>query len=381
MPPRWGNRGYRSSSKPSGRSPGTGRQQRQRAQRSRSRGAQRGVSGKTTYVTPKVTSNKKNIQQNIKTQQDKNKGLLSWFDKNIPGKEEQKRNTGVIRDVKAEQEAGEADFLDSNVKGIPWLTHKQLQDNRSKIAYQESQKNQQQVQDALDLADKYRDNKGNINVNNISDEDLKKMRDAKLFAMESSGELGGTFGLEVEVNKLKQQLAETGDTTALERLGYDPGVINQMDPYMEDPNNPGQYIPNPNYNPSLGFDPTGTKTGDDVESDPNLKWAYYGLQNLKASPDQLRQHLPSLTGYSAPKVIGGGVGGWGSGYTQSGYGGGGGGHGYGMQTEDPMAQGYQRGKVGPGSLQEQVNQLYLGSANIPGFNKNRGGIISLLGLD
>ena len=49
-----------------------------------------------------------------------------------------------------------------------------------------------------------------------------------------------------------------------------------------------------------------------------------------------------------------------------------------------MQQGYQRGKVGPGSLQEQVNQIYLGMGNLnaaPGFNKNRGGIISLLGLN
>ena len=330
----------------------------------------------------KFKSNKKNIQQNIKTQQDKNRntGLLSWFDQNIPGKEEQKRNTG-IRDIKAEQEAGEADFLDDNVKGIPWLTHKQLQENREKIAAGHASDRQQKLQEALDLADQYRDSKGNINVDIISSEDLKTLRDSKLLAMESSGELGGTFGAEVVVNKLKEELERTGDTTALERLGYDPGVINQMDPYMKDPNNPDKWIPNPNYNPDLGFDPTGTKTWDDVESDNTLKHAYYTLQNLNANPSAIRQHLPQLTGYYTPKVLHG-AGGWGSGYTQSGYGGGGGGgYGYGMQTEDPMAQGYQRGKVGPGSLQEQVNQLYLGSANIPGFNKNRGGIISLLGLD
>ena len=46
-----------------------------------------------------------------------------------------------------------------------------------------------------------------------------------------------------------------------------------------------------------------------------------------------------------------------------------------------MEQGYQRAKVGPGSLQEQVNQMYLGMGNLnaaPGFNKNRGGIVSLV---
>jgi hypothetical protein len=87
MPPRFGNVGYRSSSKSSssGRSPGTGRQQQQRSQRTSSRGAQRGVSGKTTYVTPK----KEQIDRNIKTQQQKNK----------------------IRDVKAEQEKNEGAYL------------------------------------------------------------------------------------------------------------------------------------------------------------------------------------------------------------------------------------------------------------------------------
>ena len=96
-----------------------------------------------------------------------------------------------------------------------------------------------------------------------------------------------------------------------------------------------------------------------------------------------------MGGYEGPTRYGlwgnyGGGGGWGSGW--GGYGGGGGsggGYGFSMQ-QDPMQQGYQRGKVGPGSLQEQVNQIYLGMGNLnaaPGFNKNRGGIISLLGLN
>ena len=81
MPPRFGNVGYRSSSSSSGRSPGTARQQQQRSQRTSSRGAQRGVSGKTTYVTPKLTSKKKEIDQIIKTQQDEK--IDTW----VPTKE------------------------------------------------------------------------------------------------------------------------------------------------------------------------------------------------------------------------------------------------------------------------------------------------------
>ncbi len=77
---------------------------------------------------------------------------------------------------------------------------------------------------------------------------------------------------------------------------------------------------------------------------------------------------------------GGGGGGWG-GY--GGYGGGGGGYGWGLQ-QDPMQRGYQREIVGPGTLQEQVNQLYLGMGTPQQSNPqrfSRGGIVSLLRLN
>ena len=79
--------------------------------------------------------------------------------------------------------------------------------------------------------------------------------------------------------------------------------------------------------------------------------------------------------------VGGGGGGWG-GY--GGYGGGGGGgYGWGLQ-QDPMQRGYQREIVGPGTLQEQVNQLYLGMGTPQQSNPqrfSRGGIVSLLRLN
>ena len=89
--------------------------------------------------------------------------------------------------------------------------------------------------------------------------------------------------------------------------------------------------------------------------------------------------------YKPQPLQGGGGGGWGGWGGWGGYGGGGGGGGgYGYSGgQDPMQQGYQRGKVGPGTLQEQVNQIYLGMSNInpaPGFQKSRGGIVSLLRL-
>ena len=70
---------------------------------------------------------------------------------------------------------------------------------------------------------------------------------------------------------------------------------------------------------------------------------------------------------------GGGGGGWGS---YGGGGGGGGGYGYGGEQQPPP-RGYQRAQVGPGTLQEQVNQAFLGMS---GMQKKRGGIVSLLRL-
>ena len=75
---------------------------------------------------------------------------------------------------------------------------------------------------------------------------------------------------------------------------------------------------------------------------------------------------------------GGGSGGYGYGYGYGGGGGGGGGGGYGYGSDDdPLARGYQRGKVGPGGLLEAVNQLYF---RLSGMNKKRGGILGLLRL-
>ena len=88
--------------------------------------------------------------------------------------------------------------------------------------------------------------------------------------------------------------------------------------------------------------------------------------------------FPSPSSSSTYYGGGGGSGGYGYGYGYGGGGGGGGGGGYGYGSDDdPLARGYQRGKVGPGGLLEAVNQLYL---RLSGMNKKRGGIIGLLRL-
>ena len=94
-------------------------------------------------------------------------------------------------------------------------------------------------------------------------------------------------------------------------------------------------------------------------------------------------HQMTMNTWKPPKKdgsYGGGPGGWGDSWGAGG-GGGSGGSGYGFSGfgQDRMPQGYQRGQVGPGSLQEQVNQMYLGMSGA-GMQKKRGGIVSLLGL-
>ena len=74
----------------------------------------------------------------------------------------------------------------------------------------------------------------------------------------------------------------------------------------------------------------------------------------------------------------GGGGGWG-GY--GGYGGGGSGGGYDMGLPGYGGPVYQRGQVAPGSLQENVNQLYYGMSQGAQPKFSRGGIVSLLRLN
>jgi len=130
---------------------------------------------------------------------------------------------------------------------------------------------------------------------------------------------------------------------------------------------------------ALGFDPSGQFSWSQIQDDPELYNKYLNRGTLWDDP--LSGLFPKYSGGAG----GGGGGGWGGGYGGYGGGGGSGGGGYGYSGgQDPMAQGYQRGQVGPGSLQEQVNQIYLGMSNLnaaPGFQKSRGGIVSLLGLN
>jgi hypothetical protein len=131
----------------------------------------------------------------------------------------------------------------------------------------------------------------------------------------------------------------------------------------------GTYI----YGNALGYDPTGAYTWSDIESDEKGLYQKY-LKRGELWDDPLSGLFPKST---SGGVTGDDGGGYGYGYGYGGGGrGGGGGYGYG-DDEDPLARGYQRGKVGPGGLLEAVNQLYF---RLSGMGKKRGGIVSLLEL-
>jgi hypothetical protein len=270
---------------------------------------------------------------------------------------------------------------DNTVRNQDGLTQAEINKIKSQskaaneAAYQTSLAKQEELRKAIAFMNSQKSNEsGQINLSNIDDKKLEEIAKTGLFAMEASGDLGGTFGAEIEANKLKYALAnaQTNEEAAairatMEKMGY--SNVSQYDPFTSEGES------NPNYNPNLGYDPTGTLSFGDVESDPNLKFSYYGLQNKNASANQLRQFLPNVYGYKSSGLGSGGFGGGGGGYGGYGSGGGGGGGGGGYYYDTGMqGQPRQRGQVGPGSLQEQVNQAFLSG----GKPFAKGGIVSLV---
>ena len=123
-----------------------------------------------------------------------------------------------------------------------------------------------------------------------------------------------------------------------------------------------------------------------ADKDPDKKGIQFGNEDLtgtfselekgthKMFPGGMQQYYDEM---SMPKfqTLGGGSGG-GGGYGGYGSGGGGGGGGGGGYYYDAGMQGQpkQRGKIGPGGLQEQVNQAFLSG----GKPFAKGGIVSLV---
>ena len=360
--------------------------------------------------------NNRTGQTNQGTRQSSFDRKSSFWDRGTSGKDNEIRNADGLTQAEVKQ-------------------MKALADKRNESAYQESLKRQEKMRQAIELQ---RVTGGNVNpeTGGLTDKELEFMRDQGLFAMESSGAMDN-FGLEVESNRLKkiineggagykEALAELarlhgsqgkpneelakinalgiqeylkrktkGDPDAIENILQGKTGIEGLSPdffknfvYGGDDPEKSKQIGTGNLNwgkeygklggDALGYDEFGTTSFNDA--DEQFRNDFYTLQNKKAPINAAyRNLLKSRLGYSSSPYGGGGGGG--GGYGGYGGGGGGGGSGYGVSGfgQDQMPQGYQRGQVGPGSLQEQVNQMYLGMSGA-GMQKKRGGIASLLGL-
>jgi hypothetical protein len=179
-------------------------------------------------------------------------------------------------------------------------------------------------------------------------EDMKLGLEEQQFALDE-GVYGGVSGYEAEVNKLKEQ-ALTGNKEekkaaykALDRL---TGSQKNTDYILSE----------------FGYDPTGVHTFSDIESDPNLYNKYLSRGTLYDDP------LSGILKPRGPQFTGGGDWGYSS-YSGSG----GGGRGSGLPPI-PEGQVWQESPWGQSQIQQQFIDQQMGFAN-----RNRGGIVSLLG--
>ena len=360
MPPRFGNVGHRSSSSSSrrssssssGRSPGTGRQQQQRSQRTSSRGAQRGVSGKTTKV--KAKAKKAYSPSNVPSWRSAGSKKVTPGISGLPK-----------RTVQTQKEKDEAEELRHYNKwagqtahqgaGAGNVTNQNIIDARKKAAYDASKDRQADMRRAIDMAygtgnvrpedqkaydeetlrllnlKGTKDAVSDVNIgrksiidqakstfHTLTDNQKQFLIDSGFAAAESSGVLGGTFGAELEVNKLKKILSDPYSSNedynaalaAMDKLNRDIGGSKATDMQQ-----------------AMGFmqhDPSAVYSWDDVESDNYLKNAFYDMQSSDLKPGQYTDYMDKIKAFghmgTAPKGSGSDGGGWGGGY---GYGGGG----------------------------------------------------------
>ena len=327
------------------------------------------------------------------------------------------QNTGrkVYRDTKAEEERNEGSYLDTVIPGTN-ETHREKRNREANAAYLASQQRQEDMQRAINLQ---KVTGGNLNpdTGGLTDEELEFMRNTGLFAMEASGAMDN-FGLEVEANRLKKIINEGGagykealaELTRLSGGNEELAKINALgiQEYINrktkgDPKAMTDIISgktkieglSPDFfknftsqtgNVAIDRDKLGTFIGGDAlgydkfgttsfnDADAQFRSDFYTLQDKNAPIDAAYKNLlKSRLGYSSSPYGFGGGGGGGYGY---GYGGGsGGGGGYGLNMGMGMqGQPRQRAQVGPGDLQERVNQSFLSG----GRPFAKGGIVSLV---
>ena len=231
--------------------------------------------------------------------------------------------TGRIRDVKADEEANEGNYLNTVMPGEN-ITYSDYQESVANTAYQASKKKQQEMQKAIALA--YSQD-GSSNFQNLDNDQKQQLIDSGFAAAESSGVLGGTFGAEIVSNQLKQALADAkteGEYNkaleALDRLHGNYKVTDAMyDMGLLDPDQSAVY--------SFGSDIDRYKGGT------YLKDAFYDMQNKNLTPKEYTNYMNKISAFGHSPQTGsgfGGGGGGGYGYGSGGGGGGGGGYSYGI---------------------------------------------------
>ena len=263
-------------------------------------------------------------------------------------------------------------IYDNTVRNEDGLTQaeinkiKQQSKAANEAAYEASKAKQEEMRKAIALA--YNQD-GSSNFQNLDDDQKQQLIDSGFAAAESSGVLGGTFGAEIVSNQLKQALADANTygaqqdaIAALDRLHGSEAVTDAM--YEMGLLNPDQSAVY-----SFGSDIDRYKGGT------YLKDAFYDMQSSDLTPKDYTNYMNKITAFGHSPQTGFGFGGGGGGSYGYGGSGGGGGSGFGYNMDMGMiGQPKQRGQVGPGSLQEQVNQAFLSG----GKPFAKGGIVSLV---
>jgi hypothetical protein len=289
--------------------------------------------------------------------------VISSSSNNQTGQNNQNTNRKVYRDTKAEEERNEGSYLDTMMPGGN-ITYREMNEGRARTAYEASVARQEQMQKARDMAYNIVDGQQQSNFQNLSDSQKQQLIDSGFAAAESSGVLGGTFGAELVSNQIKQQIQNATNQeefdaaiAAMDRLTGDIKITDQMGAMG-----------------LLSFDPSAVFSFGDVESNPQLYQAYQDMASKNLTPQQYTNYMNQIPAFGHQRMssgMGGGSGGFNYGYGSGS--GGGGGFGYNMNM-GMQGQPKQRAQIGPGGLQEQVNQAFLSG----GKPFAKGGIVSLV---
>ena len=278
-----------------------------------------------------------------------------------------------IRDTKVEDEANESSYLNTVIPGTgnpaaggPGETYRERRNKEANEAFRASQERQEQMQKSRDMAYNTVGGQQQSNFQNLSDSQKQQLIDSGFAAAESEGILGGTFGAELVSNRIKQQIQ---NATTQEELNEAFAAMDRLTGSQTVTDYMGEMG-------LLSFDPSAVFSFGDVESNPQLYQAYQDMASKNLTPQQYTKYMNQIPAFGHQRMsggIGGGGGGFNYGYGSGSGGGGGGGFGYNMNM-GMQGQPRQRAQVGPGGLQEQVNQAFLSG----GKPFAKGGIVSLV---